>query len=114
MQGGICPLRPDFSRSSATISDVLLQVTPGQLQKWRELFCAHEPRRLLAGLLERWSFKQRRVWKSSVLDEEEKGAATAALKREITTTMARSLLGVTLMLCFFIGLRGLIFVLVIC
>jgi hypothetical protein len=91
-------------------------VTPGQLQKWRELFCAHEPRRLLAaGLLERWSFKQRSVCKSSVLDEEEEEAAAVKFKREATATMARSLLGVSHMLCYFFNrLRGLIFVLLIC
>lgn len=96
MQGGIWPSRPEFSRSSATTRDAL-QVTPSQLQKGRELFCTHDPRREL-GLLERWSFKQRSVSKSVVLDEEE--AAAARLRREVRRAMARSLLGLSAhMLC---------------
>lgn len=93
MQGGIWPLRSNDSRSSATTRDacVLLQVTPDQLQKWWELFF-HEPRRP-AGL-ERWSFKQRRGWKS-VLDSLGRAvspnevAGNAKLKRE-QRTMVRS------------------------
>lgn len=94
MQGGIWPLRPYDSRSSATtrVVFVLLQVTPGQRQKLRESFCFHEPRRLVA--FERWSLMQRRVWKS-VLDEEKEAAAiaagnTAKLEREERTTKIKS------------------------
>ena len=94
MQGGIWPLRPDDSRSSATTRGVLvlLQVTPGQRQKLRESFCFHEPRRP-AGF-EKWSFRQRRVSKS-VLDEEEEAAALAAgntrkIEREERKTRIRS------------------------
>lgn len=95
MQGGIWPSRPEFSRSSAATRDAL-QVRPSQLQKGRELFCTHEPRREL-GLLARWSFKQRRVSKSVALEDEEEAAA-AKLRREVTRTMARSLLGLSDML----------------
>jgi hypothetical protein len=71
---------------------VLLQVTPGQRQKLRESFCFHEPRRP-AGF-ERWSFRQRRVSKS-VLDDDEEVAAlaagnTAKLEREERKTRIRS------------------------